>query len=749
MLQNLQRSPAHAGPRSSSDRPIPLKGRRDLVVSELEFKGEKGFVVKDPVALKYHRLRPEQYDLLTTLDGEASLEGLRDRLRRAHPTIALRLQDVQSLVADLHKKNLVTGSRPGQARGLAQRDREEKTKKFWQTFRNILFLRLPGVDPEGFLSATMPFVRWLFRPWAVALCVLFVLSGTAALVIQADRFDRDLPGVDQFFSFPNLIYVWVLIGAAKILHELGHGYGCKYFGGECHEIGMMLLVFSPCLYCDVTDSWLLKSKWKRIAIAAAGMYVEIILSAAAVFVWTVSPDPFVRGLAVNLFFVTTVGTVIFNANPLMRFDGYYMMSDFLEIPNLRAKADKLLSDTFGHWCLGIKPKPDPFAPKKGKAWFVLFAVASSLYKWFVLFGITLFLYTVLKPYGLESLGLMMAVVSIGGILFTTGKTVHQKITAPRKEPLSKTRMIVSVVTLLAAVAGGLAVPLPLHVSAPFLVEPAVGETVYVTEPGVLSEVRVEPGERVDAGTVLAVLDSDRLADEAADLEARAEVQRVRADAAKAAGDLLGEELAARQSAALEAELAELAARREQLTLRAPRAGVVLPPPAKPDTPNVTDATAGGRLPGWGDTPLDPENAGAALETGTALCVVAADDRRRALLFVDQADRNDVFVGERVELKFDHRPGTVYESEVERFSPRDLDTVPGAVSNKYGGALATVTDAEGREKVTSLVYQATAPIPEAAGPLRPGLRGSARVDQPDRTAGEWLWRRARRLFLFEL
>ena len=735
---------AAAPPKSSSDRPIPLRGRRDLTVAKLEFKGEAGYVVKDPVALKYHRLRPEQYELLTRLDGEATLEQLRDRLRRSFPTLALRLQDVQGLVADLHKKSLVTGSRPGQARGLAQRDRKEKVKKFWKAFQNILFLRLPGVDPDAFLEAAMPLVRWLFRPWAVTLCVGFVLTGTAALLMQADRFNRDLPGVDQFFSFPNLIYVWLLIGGAKVLHELGHGFSCKYFGGECHEIGVMLLVFSPCMYCDVTDSWLLKNKWKRIAIAAAGMYVEVILSAIAVFVWTFSGDAFVRGLAVNLFFVTTFGTVIFNANPLMRFDGYYMMSDFLEIPNLRAKSDKLLSDTFAHWCLGIKPKPDPFLPTRGKAWFVLYALSAAAYRWVVLFGITIFLYTVLKPYDLESLGAMMAVASVGGIVFSVGKNVYQKVNAPRKERLSKVRMGVSVAALLVVVAGGLSIPLPLHVTAPFLTEPADGETVYVTEPGVLAAVRVAAGDRVRAGDPLAVLTSERLDDEAAELTESLAVQRVRADGARALGDTLGEELAERQAETVAARLEELAGRREQLTLRAPRDGVVVPPPRRPPAASADD-----RLPDWDGVPLDRENVGATLETGDAVAVVAADDRQRALLFIDQKDRNDVFPGQTVELKFDHRAGEVVESAVERFAPRDLDEVPGAVSNKYGGTLATVTDGEGREKVTSLVYQATAPIPDEAGVLRPGLRGEARVDQPDRTAGQWLWRRLRRLFLFEL
>ena len=729
--------------RPSSQRPIPLRGRSDLVVARMEFKGEAGFVVKDPVALKYHRLRPEQFELLNSLDGERTLEEARDKLRRSFPTLALRLQDVQSLVTDLHKKGLVHGGRPGQARGLAQRHREEKKKKFWQAIRNVLYFRLPGVDPERLLAAGMPYLRWCFKPWVVVLACLFIVSGWVALLIQFDTFTRELPAIDQFFGWPNLLYIWVLIGGAKILHELGHGYFCKYFGGECHEIGVMMLVFSPCLYCDVSDSWLLKSKWKRMAIGAAGMYVEVVLSAVAVYVWTFSDDQFVRGLAVNLFFVTAFSTVIFNANPLLRFDGYYIMSDFLEIPNLRQKADKLLSDTFGHWCLGIKPKPDPFLPEKGRAWFVLYAVCAAAYRWFILFAIALFLYTALKPYGLQSLGATMAVFSIGGIFFTVGKNVYQKVNAPRKERLSKPRMFVSLGLLAVVMAGVMAIPLPFHVEAPFLTEPADGSTVYVAEPGTLAESRVRLGQRVEKGQTLAVLESEPLDDELAKLDDALAVQAARASAALRADDLLAEEMAEKQADTLKARRNELLERRRQLVVTAPAAGVVVPPPAK---------AAGGprdRLPEWDGFALDPENIGAALRTGTAIAVVAPDRTQRALMFVDQGDRNDIYTGQAVELKFDHRPGAALDSVVEQFAPRDLDRVPGQMSSKYGGALPTVTGPDGEEEVTSLVYQAVAPIPPEAGPLRPGMRGLARFDQPDRTAGEWVWRRVRRLFLFEL
>ena len=719
---------ATSSQKPSSQRPIPLRARTDLTVSRIEFKGEGSYVVKDPVALKYHRLRPEQYYLLRRLDDERTLEQLRDDLRREFPTLTLRLTDVQNLVTDLHKKNLARGSRVNQADGLLNTHREERRKKFWQTLRNLLYVRLPGFDPEAILSFLYPFVRWCFRPWAVAFFVVFVVSSWTLLTVKFGEFSRELPTFDQFFAWPNLLYVWLLIGGAKVLHELGHGMFCKHFGGECHEIGVMLLVFSPCMYCDVSDSWLLKSKWQRMMIGAAGMWVEVVLSGAAIYTWALADTDFVRALAVNLFFVTSVTTVIFNANPLLRFDGYYILSDFLEIPNLRQKADRLLSDTWGHWCLGIKPKPDPFLPDRGKEWFILYALSAAFYRWFILFVITLFLYSWLKPYGLQSIGATLAVASVAGILFNLGKNVHQKVTAPRRERLSKPRMIVSSLLAAGVFAGVMMIPVPFHIEAPFLTDPAVGDSVYVVEAGRLDAVEVEPGERVTAGQVLARLGSDDLPVERLDLTARIDVQRARLAAARATGDEAGEVLAREQMDHLGEQLTELDARVDALTLTAPRDGIVLPPPRRPGDGSED------RLPGWTGSPLDPENVGAFLAAGTEFAVVSPDGRQRATLFVDQADRNDVFTGTPVELKLEHRPAAVYESAVAVFARRDLDEVPGALSNKYGGALPTVTDPRGREQLTSVVYQATVPIPESAGPLRPGQRGTARFDQPDRTLG---------------
>src|SRR5262249_41833959 len=178
---------------------------------------------------------------------------------------------------------------------------------------------------------------------------------------------QKLPEFKQFFGWPNLIYLYLTIAVTKVLHELGHGLTCRHFGGECHEIGIIFLVFSPTMYCDVSDSWMLRSKWQRIAIGGAGMWVETVLSSLALYVWWFTRPGLLHHLCLNVFFISSVSTVIFNANPLMRYDGYYMLSDLLEIPNLSEKARTLLRNTFAHVCLGIDFREDAFMPSGGAA----------------------------------------------------------------------------------------------------------------------------------------------------------------------------------------------------------------------------------------------------------------------------------------------------------------------------------------------------------------------------------------------
>lgn len=730
----------------SNQRPIPLRGRPDLVIAVNSFQGARYWVIKDPVALKYHRLRAEQYRVLRLLDGRRSLEQIRDDLLLEMPTLQLSLVDVQNLIADLHQKGLVHSDRPGQAGELISKHRKQRREKLFGLFKSLLYLRLPGWDPERTLSAMYPWFRWMFHPVAVAACGLLVALSLLLLATDFESFRSRLPEFDQFFGWPNLIYLWGTLAVAKVIHEFGHGLSCKHFGGECHEMGVMLLVFSPCLYCDVSDSWMLRSKWQRILIAAAGMYIEIVMSAVAVLVWWNTQPGLLHHLAMNVFFVTTVTTVIFNANPLMRFDGYYMLSDFLEIPNLRPKADKMLRESFAWHCLGIEPRPDPFMPETGKVWFVLFAIAAWLYRWVILFGITTFLYTVLKPYKLQSIGIALAVLSIGGIFASMVTNVYRVVSAPREEPMSRFKIALTLLILSGVTGLMLSMPIPWHLESAFLIEPMQVRRVYNNTAGFLVEFQRQPGERVEAGTVLAVLSNPDLEDERRRIENQIAIQRVEIDVQRAL-DAVEQHLVALQKLdSLQQQLVEVNRQIDDLRVVAPCAGTII---AAPQVPEPDSDRENQVLPTWSGAPTDARNKGAFLEERTHLLSVAPASTMEAVMLVDQGDRNFIRPGTPVELKLEHLPDRTYAADVREISHRHVEFAPDALSNKLGGSLSTVTDEQGRERLTSPAYQATVTLPEDEQLMVPGLRGKARFLVDERTAGEWLWRYFRQTFHFRM
>lgn len=740
---------ANASMVPSTQRPIPLERRPDLVVKRIEYKGISSYVIKDPVGLKYHRLQQEQYRTLELLDGVRSLDDIKSELQRLFPALHFTLPDVQHLITDLHKKGLVYSNRSGQGIEMLKQEIETKRKKRWQAVKNILYFRLPGWDPEATLDRIYPFFRWMFRPWAVALAMAFVVASWILIGVNFDTFYKKLPEFQQFFSWPNLAYMYLTLSVAKIIHEFGHGLSCKHFGGECHEMGVMLLVFSPCLYCDVSDSWMLRNKWKRIMIAAAGMYIEIIISAAAIFTWWYTKEGLLHHLALNVFFVTTITTVIFNANPLMRFDGYYMMADFLEIPNLRPKADRMLREKFAWYCLGIESRPDPFMPETGKFGFVLYAISAAIYRWFILFGITLFLYTVLKPYGLQSIGITMAVFSLAGIVGSMIYNVYNIITAPRTEPLNYYKVTATLTAVTVLVVGVLMIPIPWHVESACLLEPQDVKHLYVTIPGQLNEpgdVKVQPGDFVKKDDVLLVLENPEIEDRLLELKVEAGKLEKSIFAYRQMDNQRDLKIAEEQKKSIQMKIAELEDQRRQLTLKAPVDGWVVAPPRN-KRPTVEERKE--KLPSWYGTPLDRRNIGSLLEQRTHVLSIAPSEEMQAIVVIDQSDRDDVSVGDPAEVKFDHLPSRTYFTQVAAISDRHLEFAPPALSNKGGGEVPTVTDDQGRERLTSIAYQATVPITEDTDLMRPGIKGWAKFEVNRRTAGEHLWRYFWETFNFRL
>src|SRR5438552_13278749 len=253
-------------------------------------------------------------------------------------------------------------------------------------------MKIPVFDPDRILTWMFKYLLWIFTTPFLIVSILFMLSAATHVALHFETFYAKLPAYQEFFTWNSVLYMWISLGVVKVIHEFGHGLSCKAFKGECHEMGFLFMCLSPALYCNVTDAWTLADKWKRIIISFAGIYVEMIIAAAAPFVWWYTAAyPVVNNIALAVMVLCSVSTVVFNANPLMRFDGYYMLADWMEIPNLREKSNRLLKNIACEHGLGMEVQPEPYMEFWRMVMFVIFAIVSYIYRWVVTFSILFFL----------------------------------------------------------------------------------------------------------------------------------------------------------------------------------------------------------------------------------------------------------------------------------------------------------------------------------------------------------------------
>jgi putative peptide zinc metalloprotease protein len=612
----------------------------------------------------------------------------------------------------------------------------------------VLSLRFRGVDPDRFLDWLNQYFGWLFSQAAAVLVFGLALAALLLVGAEFDTFRSRLPQFRSFFAADNWVWLSLTLCVTKVLHELGHGLACKRFGGRCHEMGVMLLCFTPCLYCNVTDSWIIPSKWRRAAIGAAGMYVELLIASLATFGWWFSHPGLLNHLCLNAMFVCSVSTLMFNANPLLRYDGYYILSDVLEIPNLRSKASAVLRQSLGKWLLGLPPQRDPFLPTRNLWLFSLYSVASPVYGWLVSVSIFWFLYGVLKAAGLIALTPLLGGVMLWGLFVMPLWRIARLLYAPqRSRRVKKMRAAICIGALIAAVSVLLIIPLPYYVVCPLHVQPRDATALYVDSPGNVRKIFVQGGP-VSAGQPIVLLENpeleiahQRLLAQRDQLATRIDGIRSRATSDQTA--LL--ELAHTQEAldALEEQLERHQRELDRLTIRAPHDGILLPAPERP-----RDSNDRLRLASWSGRPLAKQNVGAYLEPSVVVGRIATFGQWEALLAVPQQEVEFLAPGQWVDLILEQLPGERFSGELLHISQEELDAAPPGLSSKSGGPILTQTDGNGRERPLETTFQASVPI-DSDRILVAGGTGTAKVHAGYQPLWQRGWRAFCRTFRFEL
>jgi len=335
--------------------------------------------------------------------------------------------DLIRLLAQLHSADLLQSEVTPDSAELLDRAVKIDRAGWLGNFVNPLAIRLRFWHPDKFFERTLPMVDWLFG-WRGTLCWLTVVLPAIVLSVQNWQ-ELSENASDRILATDNILMMALSFVVLKVLHELGHGYAVKAFGGTVQEIGVMLLVFAPMPYVDASAASGFRSKWQRALVGAAGMIVEVFVAALAVYVWLTVEQGLVRSLAYNALVVAGISTVLFNANPLLRYDGYYILSDLIEIPNLAQRATRYWGYLVESFVFRNDRLPEFVATAGERVWLLLYAPASFSYRIMVLLAIALF---IASEY--LAVGIAIAMWSLfSGIGLPVGKALWHVFARPRPQ----------------------------------------------------------------------------------------------------------------------------------------------------------------------------------------------------------------------------------------------------------------------------------------------------------------------------
>ncbi|MEE9296907.1 MAG: biotin/lipoyl-binding protein [Phycisphaerae bacterium] len=492
--------------------------RQDLEVSRHVFRGTPAYVVTDPMTFQSHRLEVTEYAIFEAITPSRALSDIFEDLVKREVMTRDSEEAFYRFIVTLHRFNFL--NLPVSDDKLLYR-RHEMRQRARRTERltSFLFLRIPLINPDRFLQSTINYVRPLFTRWFFAVwMVLMLVAGTVAFH-QGDRLFQPVEGVLLTHNLPLLM---VILVGLKVLHEFGHAYACKHFGGYVPEMGAYMIVFVPCAYVDASASWSFTRVRERVIVCLAGMYIESICAAVATLVWAASPPGLLRDVAYNVIFLAGVVTVLFNINPLMRYDGYYVLSDLLQIPNLRQRSIHHVLCTLKRTFLRIRVDAKSVPPRLSAILFC-FGVGSGIYRFLVLAGIATLVAMKMGLVGL-ALGLLLLGRTIYGTLQRFCKYLwFGQETAPirfRAVALSLL-VIVGIPSLI------FLVPIRSDVFATGVLACAEETTVRAPVGGFLTHTAVQAGQQVSPGDVIVQLQDDEVLEAVASAKTQVQASDIR------------------------------------------------------------------------------------------------------------------------------------------------------------------------------------------------------------------------------
>lgn len=689
---------------------------------------ETWYVLRDHATNRVHRFTPSAFALIGALDGTRTLDAIWNDLAARMGDAAPSQDDVVRLLANLHQQDLLAAGIPPESRELLERMRKQSRQQRGKLYKNPLSISIPLLNPDPALAAIAASLRWIDRRWLLALWAALVVPSAIVAGLHWHELTSNLG--DQVLAAQNLVVLALVFPLAKIIHELGHGLAAKVQGGAVNESGVMLLALYPVPYVDVSSAQAFPSKWDRALVGAAGMMAELAFASLALFVWLNVEEGLLKAACFNILVIAGVSTVLVNANPLLRFDGYFILCDLMEQPNLGQRADRWWGRQAQRLLLGRNAaRPEPTTRLEATI-FTVYSPAAYVARLTLLASIALF---VASEY--LFVGLLLALWSVFlGVIQPLGRVAKHLLTHPSfAERRGRALLVIGGLTATAFAAVAI-VPLPHHALAEGVIWLPEDAQLRAGTDGFVAEVVAVQGAQVRRGDILVTMREPLL-------ETRLDVQRRKLTevearlAAERFGDQVRAALLRQELEDAQAEEARLAERVDRMTVRAGADGVFVIPRAA-DLP--------GRYVREGQVlaHILPGEATAKDASG----ITAAGRQLRAVVGQDDID----LVRQRtrsVEARLPDRAGETLAAQVLREVPAADNRLPSPVLGANGGGRLALDprDSEG-QRTLARVFQFDLALPGASSDVGYGTRVHLRFELTPEPLAQRVIRRVRQLFL---
>jgi len=681
-----------------------------------EYRGSRWYVLQDGISRRSHRFDAQAYFVIGLMTGQRPMQAIWDAAVERFGDDAPTQDDIIRLLGQLHTADVVQCDVSPDVEELLRRTHRIGSRARLARWMAPLAIKIPLLDPDRLLERWLPWYRPLFGVFGAALWLAVVGWGAVNMVQHWNELTRDIG--NRVLAPENLLVLGLVFPLLKALHEFGHACAVKAWGGEVHEMGVMLLVLMPVPYVDASAASAFPEKHRRVVVGAAGMIVEIFVASIALALWLEMQPGLLRAVMFNVMLIAGVSTVLFNINPLLRFDGYYILSDWLEIPNLRQRAQQYLGSLFERRLFGIDAPPMDTTPAE-RVWLVCFVVGSFIYRLFITVAIALFVATQYFVVGI--LLALWAVAS--GVLMPLVTLVNNLAFSPR---LRRRRLRAALASAALATGVGLllfAVPVPSWTNAQGVIWGATQSSVRGGADGFVQRVLAAPGERVKRGEPLLEAADPLLGPRIRSLEAQRDELEARYYAERVES-IVRAQMRLENLKTVEAELARARERERDLVVRSPTDGLFAI--AAPE-----------------DLP------GRFLRQGELVGYVVPEGRPTARVVVPQ-DAIGLVRGRTVQVsaKLAERLGETVPARILREVPLASDRLPSlALSQAGGGDIALdPTVAAGKALQTHFEFEIEL---ASARPLGAGGRVYVRFEHQSESIGAQLWRVLQQLFLQRL